>query len=68
MVRNARLSGMTSVNGMRFIVAASLLGTPSVHAVGATLSLVQHGKPVYAVVVPDVPPRIIALIKSALAG
>jgi hypothetical protein len=35
------------------IVAASLLGTPTVRAAGATLSLVQDGKPVYAVVVPD---------------
>jgi outer membrane protein assembly factor BamB len=48
---------MQAQHGLRWtlpvVVAATLLGTPTVRAVGATLSLVQDGKPVYAVVVPD---------------
>ena len=48
---------METQNGLKWtlpvIVAVSLLGTPTVRAAGATLSLVQDGKAVYTVVVPD---------------
>ena len=34
-------------------MAVSLLSTPTICAAGATLRLVQDGKPIYAVAVPD---------------
>ena len=63
---------MKTQHGLRWtlpvIVAASLLGTPTVRATGATLSLVQDGNPVYAVVVPDGDDAVAMSAATMLAG